>query len=368
MGRRLSILLHLVKLVIFALMKKLRISCFLFLLLSQFLMAQFQFSGRVTESLLEGDIYLSLVEDYRKISGVHEEQILMKTAGDSSGYFQFSGDHLPLENRIYRIHVDTCPETEQAVNHFAGHCKNSREVTFIAHNKDTLHFPFSFDDEMFCSLIAKNKKSKALLQIDSLKNDMIFAIASNSGEAGKNLNVQKWFQTLQTFGVQLQEPLAELYSYSFLSDRSHFLHDYYLEDLASNSYYKELQTRMEASYPDTKYTKQYVLELKADLFLLQERDSYPWWIYAIGGVLILFFLVNFYIIGKWFQHKQKKENPAVLSKQEDRIKQLILEDKSNKEIADTLFISVSTVKSHINNIYKKLNINSREELKNLNGN
>jgi DNA-binding CsgD family transcriptional regulator len=38
------------------------------------------------------------------------------------------------------------------------------------------------------------------------------------------------------------------------------------------------------------------------------------------------------------------------------------EKKSNKEIASELFISHNTVKTHINNIYKKLAISNREEL------
>ena len=52
-----------------------------------------------------------------------------------------------------------------------------------------------------------------------------------------------------------------------------------------------------------------------------------------------------------------------LTKQEQNILALILENKSNKEIADTLFVSVSTIKTHINNIFKKLNVQSREEIK-----
>ena len=40
-------------------------------------------------------------------------------------------------------------------------------------------------------------------------------------------------------------------------------------------------------------------------------------------------------------------------------------DKTNKEIGSELFISVSTVKTHINNLYKKLNVTSRDEVKNL---
>ena len=365
MGRCQSILLHPIKLAIFVSMKKLKGFCFLFIFFSQFLMAQYQFSGRVMDSFSEGDIYLSLVEDYRKISGVYEEQILMKTTADSAGYFYFSGNNLPLDNRIYRIHVDMCPEREQGINHFTGHCKNSREVTFIAHNQDTLYMPFSFDEEMFCSVISKNEKSKTLLQIDSLKNDMKFDFANGGSRANKNLNLKKWFHTLQEYGAQLQEPLAELYIYSFLSDRSTFLHNYYLEDLEHTTYYDDLLLRLNQRYPDTPYAKQYASELKADQFLMKESEPSPWWIYLLGGVVILFFLVNFYVIGKWFQHKQKKENPVVLSKQEDRIKQLILIDKSNKEIADELFISLSTVKTHINSLYKKLDISSREELKNM---
>lgn len=52
-----------------------------------------------------------------------------------------------------------------------------------------------------------------------------------------------------------------------------------------------------------------------------------------------------------------------LTEQEQNIAKEILKNKTNKEIASDMFISVSTVKTHINNLYKKLNVNSREEIK-----
>ena len=59
--------------------------------------------------------------------------------------------------------------------------------------------------------------------------------------------------------------------------------------------------------------------------------------------------------------KTKNENQE-LSKQELNVKKLILDGKSNKDIADDLFISLSTVKTHITNIYNKLNVSNRTEL------
>lgn len=51
-----------------------------------------------------------------------------------------------------------------------------------------------------------------------------------------------------------------------------------------------------------------------------------------------------------------------LSIKEKEVLRHILSGKSNKEICGTLFIEQSTLKSHINHIYKKLEVNSRKEI------
>ena len=52
-----------------------------------------------------------------------------------------------------------------------------------------------------------------------------------------------------------------------------------------------------------------------------------------------------------------------LSGRQKEVYDLIISGKTNKEIINELFIEQSTLKSHINQIYKKLNIKSRRELK-----
>ncbi|MDN3593949.1 response regulator transcription factor [Zunongwangia endophytica] len=64
----------------------------------------------------------------------------------------------------------------------------------------------------------------------------------------------------------------------------------------------------------------------------------------------------------YFKNKKEKPSYTLLSSQEKKIKNLILDGKTNKEIAEALFISLSTVKTHISNIYSKLGVKNRKEL------
>jgi LuxR family maltose regulon positive regulatory protein len=53
--------------------------------------------------------------------------------------------------------------------------------------------------------------------------------------------------------------------------------------------------------------------------------------------------------------------PTPLSEREVEVLRLIAEGKSNSGIADSLYISVSTVKTHINNLYSKLGVETRTQ-------
>jgi len=84
-------------------------------------------------------------------------------------------------------------------------------------------------------------------------------------------------------------------------------------------------------------------------------------------VLVLSLIGNIWFLlnRKKLQNQTLIEAKDQLTKQEQNILSLLLEEKSNKEIADALFVSLSTVKTHVNNIYKKLNVSSRDEIKSL---
>ncbi len=50
-----------------------------------------------------------------------------------------------------------------------------------------------------------------------------------------------------------------------------------------------------------------------------------------------------------------------LTRREQEVLELICDGHTNQEIADTLIIELGTVKNHVHNILKKLNVNSRRE-------
>ena len=51
-----------------------------------------------------------------------------------------------------------------------------------------------------------------------------------------------------------------------------------------------------------------------------------------------------------------------LTASERRVAQMAAQELSNKEIAQTLFVTVKTVELHLSNVYRKLRIGSRREL------
>ena len=50
-----------------------------------------------------------------------------------------------------------------------------------------------------------------------------------------------------------------------------------------------------------------------------------------------------------------------LSEREKEVLRLITEGLSNREIAETLFITVGTAKTHVNHIFDKLDVSSRTQ-------
>ncbi|MGB0887675.1 MAG: response regulator transcription factor [Vicingaceae bacterium] len=105
-------------------------------------------------------------------------------------------------------------------------------------------------------------------------------------------------------------------------------------------------------------------------------DNYPALIFAMIVVSSLLVTLYFQINRKKIENLSNQikeqsnynndETEVLLNKLTERqraVYDLIIVGKTNKEIMTELFIEQSTLKSHINQMYRKLDIKSRSELK-----
>ena len=99
----------------------------------------------------------------------------------------------------------------------------------------------------------------------------------------------------------------------------------------------------------------------ADIFLIYRYFKFD---YYLTAVAVLFLIAGF-VISKYKQPVANEDNDhnllATLTIKEFAILKMIADGKSNKEIAAANFVELSTVKTHINNIYTKLGVSSRKE-------
>jgi len=329
------------------------------------LSAQFQFSGEVTNNFKNATAYLTIVDEYQKSDLLLTEKIIQECKIDSLKRFIFKGNFLASKNMLYKIHVDTCNDAISDSKHLLNHCETSHSILFIANNTDTVFFPLNNLSQLFCEIKQTSKHNTAILEINALQETLLADLQNSKSDVQRTVIYNNCFQKLQEFSKSFNDPLVELYTYHLYANEKSFSRNAYLKDLKKNSYYSNLLEQLNNSYPKSNYLKQYKSDLNKDQYsqLDSKNPGNSIVIYIIGALLIISIILNIFLFQKTKIKKELKINYKItLTPQEQKIFKLMHQKISNKAIADTLFISVSTVKTHINNIYAKLKISSRKDI------
>lgn len=329
--------------------------------------AQFQFTGNVNDDFKNATVYLSIVSDCNKKNLFFTEHILQESKIDSLGTFTFKGDFIDASNRIYKIHIDNCNDSISDYKHLLNHCEDSREILFIANKTDRIHFPLNTLSQVFCAMEQGKPYNSAISKIESLQENLLANLQHSKNDLQRKNIYKSHFLELQKFSKTFNEPLAELYTYHLYANENSVSRDFYLTDLKHSKYYTTLLDKLETKYPNTTYTNQFRDTLIKDQYPLLKSKNTFYKIAAFGLTALLLLSLGFNLFQfnkrkKLFPTKSKKINyKDILTSQEQKVFEL-MQNNSNKKIADVLFISLSTVKTHINNIYSKLAISSRKEI------
>ncbi|CAM3989705.1 MULTISPECIES: response regulator transcription factor [Flavobacterium] len=172
----------------------------------------------------------------------------------------------------------------------------------------------------------------------------------------KSITTEDYLEKIRTYSKDSLKTLAiKLLSLKELNEKKLLQ-----KDISLNSeYYIRLLEELKSS--EINNLEYFFLERELNsyyLIHLKKKQILSIILNIIFGIIIL---VLSYII---YSIKSQKRLTIIeeLSNQEIKIKKHIIDGKSNKEIAEELFISLSTVKTHITNIYSKLNVSNRKEL------
>ncbi|SEL34414.1 regulatory protein, luxR family [Aquimarina amphilecti] len=302
------------------------------------------------QEIVSGYLHLENPKDWEQ--KVHLSEVQLNESNNSytytpiassdiseKGYFAFDQKWFNTNDHIYKIHLNPIKKSKNQKL-----VKNSK--LFILSKNDSIHFEKG--NSLFANYSTNNSANKEWQQLKKFE--------SKFESLHDNFDTEEYL--LRTKGYikdSLQILLVKLISIKKLDDKK------LLEkDIKENTaYYNSLLKELKSSEIDPSLF--IYLENKLSLIdkrITEKKYSLSMLLNGIAGFIIIALVLL--IVRK--QKRRKNTIHNSLSNQENTIKELIISGKSNKEIANELFISINTVKTHISNIYSKLNITSRKEL------
>ena len=284
--------------------------------------------------------YLSIIPDFTQMHTMSYELIIDRADISESGEFSFSADFLSEEDQLYRIHFSK---------------RDDPPASLIIGGRDENHF----------FLVANNLSSievKSISGIDLLNNISFSGYSPNNSLREIN-EITSYLNTLDYYGSTSNREFVR----QAVNDKLRNYADTCAHPLIS--LYSLYQTRFESDYkmnPDfyKKYLRKWRKEDSEYFAVFRSQLPIEGSENNIFGLLLVLGIIIF-PIWLYFYRQSKKTgiNPfQSLTVQERRVFGLLKQGLSNKDISDECGISVSTVKSHVNNIYSKLDINSRKEV------
>ncbi|MEL6810001.1 MAG: helix-turn-helix transcriptional regulator [Bacteroidota bacterium] len=291
------------------------------------------------DSLWSPVVYLSHIPTFKDMYTMSNEMIIAEASVDSLGYFSFASGYLPEKEQLYRIHVSK-KEAPAASLIIGGNEEN--HMFIIASNSSSV----ILQDQELEGLFGKVTLSGSIPNLAIREIDRIVTYTDSTQFNGSTMKGE--FMT-----KAIQEKLR------FVADTSsHPL----------VSLYALHKSKFESNYPiNAKFYEDYLnkWESEESAYFTSFRTQFPKEPNHYGYYIL--FGLGFFILGIFmnkllpFRRNKTTDPLKALSIQERKIFDEIRSGRSNKEISEEYSIGISTVKSHVSNIYAKLNIKSRKE-------
>lgn len=316
-------------------------------LINQYLKGQSTIEGQliIDTAIWRPVAYLSIIPDLDKLNTMSNEMIIDAVDINPSGKFVFRTQYFPKEDNLFRIHI--VKKKDPPVSLIIGGLEENF-FFFLANNKTQITIRETNGQGFIRDVSIKGYYPNDVVhQINEITN-YLDSTSFNGSSVKNDLIKSAIFEKLRIIADTCSSPIVSLYAIykgdfeNNFSVNQQFYKNFLLKWKQNKSTYLVAFRKKIPSVNTTNISNSIIIGI----------------ISFVIGLLTCLLAISFL----------KKKNNIVqdLSIQERKIYGLILEGKSNKEIAEALTIELSTVKSHLNSIYSKLHISSRKDILNLN--
>ncbi|PCE63348.1 helix-turn-helix transcriptional regulator [Sediminicola luteus] len=260
-------------------------------------------------------------------------RLVATTQPDAKGFFEFDSHLFSKKNSLYKIQ-------------YMEKGGKIAEKSFIHSQSDVLRF--SLVDGVFAHYESTNMADKEWQGFQQLKLKLLDSLVAPTAQVDLDKRLAGYTKD------SVKVLYVKLLALNQLDQRNLLQSDISANPSAYTVLLKELQA---SDIPALEYA--FLADRIALDYAKDYQKKYSW-----SMALNLFLLLGFVVSGAYLFYRKRKPNGTahLLSSQETKVEALILQGCTNKEIAQELFISVNTVKTHIQNIYRKLEVANRKEL------
>ena len=284
--------------------------------------------------------------------------IHQKKTTDILGYFSFEGSFLSDKHALYRIYANFDEDVKGVQKYDIEDLKNYHN--FIFSNKDTIVFHKN-KKLWFSSYNNTNPIDEEWRTYDSYAQKLQTEFLDLNNEKIIKQTTNQFLKELKSFVLEKEpHPLTTLILLGSLPKSA------IKRNLSDEpEFYVQLLSQLNDYYDNSSYALQYRGFLD-DLYRSESKEEL---IFYKKLSYTLVFLCLLFLGGLVFQSIQLKRARTIqktpadfsLTTQEEKVAELMIDNKTNKEIASELFISLNTVKTHIRNLYAKLEVSNRTE-------
>ena len=333
------------------------------LLAIQTTQAAYTITGKVNlDGQWQQTIYLATIDKLDDYYSANAEYIINTAEIDKNGTFVLTGDNLPGKSQFYKIYL--LKEEHSEFNACLYEGGDDHNFIHIVLNNDT-NLQIIADDKVYAPFgdykIKGDQENQLMKKLTAMvyPSYLFYEIRFPSE---LKLSQDKLMKDLFVFADTCTSPLIGLAAINTTDYDAYF-------EYHTDAYYAFAE-RLKKQIPDHPYTQDYQRKLRYHgNDYAQNNNPLIKWIAGFLFLLSAFLMLQNLKLRKQLSTAEKSKEASKkpiaekvhLTQQELKILSFIREGKSNKEIASSLFIEVSTVKSHINRLYTKLQVKNRQE-------